>query len=39
MVFNPEFERNEIKVAEISFAFENHEVIKMLRERGDYIRK
>ena len=38
-IFSPEFERNEIKVADISFAFENHELIKKLKERGTAIKK
>lgn len=38
-VFNPEFESNMIKVADIKFAFENHEIISLLKERGTAIKK
>lgn len=38
-LFNPYIEKRPIKVAEITFAYDNHEMIELLRQRGHYIQK
>ena len=38
-LFNPYLEKKPIKVAEITFAYNNHEMIKLLQERGTYIKR